>query len=644
MAKDLLSNFLEIPSARGAFVGRQEILPQETLVIPEEDHMKGLKRLGVVRSFSSNNPEWIHKDLFRLLHKEDIWIAAYENIKGNKGALTAGVTPETLDGMGLKRIRRVQTQVLDESYRFQPVKQSWIPRPDGRKRPLGIPTANDKLVQEVLRMILEAIYEPIFDHRSFGFRNGMGVHNALEYVERNFRWVDYIIKGDIQQAYPTIDHHKLCEILELRIDDVRFMNLIRKSLKCGVYENPNTRYSKLGVPQGSIVSPILANIYFHELDEWVRKKSKEVYEPKSSKRHPKYKNLEYQIRKVSQYAQQFERNSQKSQCVREIKRLIQERNKTPSLLDPGVEIRYTRYADDWIIGVKGPLKLAEQIRGDVEYFLKEHLKQTLDPQKTKIINLRAGKVTFLGYDIFLPRNMKLVKYKKRDGKLTTRRSTPMLRFQLPVDKVTKRLRERGYIAYHKNKIRPISKGSYTPLEDAVIVNHFRSVWLGLWNFYSGSTSREHLQYIHYLLHMSCAMTLAHRHRSSSKKIFKKHGKRLEIRRKDGNTSKVIAAFPYNTNWKFSDRKWQLAKSFPDPFTIYANRVSKSSLNKACCICQERGKTEMHHVKHVRKQGYRYRGFQAEMALLNRKQIPLCRKCHIAVHMGVYDGIKLSINS
>lgn len=607
--------------------------------------MKGLERLGVVRSLSRRNPRWTHKELFRLLHKDDIWIAAYENIKGNKGALTAGVTPETLDRMGLKRIQKVKTQVLDESYRFQPVKQSWIPRPDGRKRPLGIPTPNDKLVQEVIRMVLEAIYEPIFDHRSFGFRNRMGVHNALEYVEKQFRWVDYVIKGDIQQAYPTINHNKLCEILAQNIEDTRFMNLIRKSLKCGVYDNPHTLYSKLGVPQGSIVSPILANIYFNELDKWIRKKSEEVYVPKSSKRHPKYKQLEYQIRKVSQLAQKSERNSkEKSQYGREIKQLIQERNQTPSLLDPGVEIRYTRYADDWIIGIKGPEKLAKQIREEVGYFLREHLKQELDPQKTKIINLRAGKLTFLGYDIFLPRNMKLVKYKKRDGKQTVRRSTPMLRFQVPIDRVTKRLKERGYITHHENKIRPISKGSYTPLEDVVIVNHFRSVWLGLWNFYSGSTNREHLQYIHYLLHMSCAMTLAHRHRSSSKKIIKKHGKRLEIRRMDGNKSKVIAAFPYNTKWKVSDRKWQLDKSFKDPFTISANRVSRSSLNKACCICQEKGNTEMHHVKHVRKQGYRYRGFHAEMALLNRKQVPLCSQCHIAVHMGIHDGIKLSINS
>lgn len=570
--------------------------------------MKGLERLDVIQKLSRKNPEWKHKELFRLLRKEDIWIAAYENIKGNRGALTSGVTKETLDGTGLTRLRKIQSEILVESYQFQPVKQTWIPKPDGRKRPLGIPTPNDKLVQEVIRMVLVAIYEPNFDNRSFGFRSGMGVHDALKYVEKQFRWVDWVIKGDIKNAYPTIEHDKLCEILSQRIEDQRFMNLIWKSLKCGVYDNPYTLYSKLGVPQGSIVSPILANIYFNELDRWVTKKAKEVYDEKSPKRHPEYKRLEYQIQKVSKLASAADRNSKhRDKLVREIKSLIQRRNQIPSLLDQGIEIRYTRYADDWIIGIKGPSKLAEQIKDEVGKFLREHLKQELNPNKTKVINLRSGKVSFLGYDIFLPRNMKLVKYKKGNGRQTIRRSTPMLRFQLPIDKVVKRLHERGYITYINNKVRPTSKSSYTPLEDIVIVNHFRSVWLGLLNFYSGSSNRSHLQYIHYLLHMSCAMTLAHRHRSSSSKIFKKHGKRLEIMDKTGDTEKVISSFPYHTSWKISERKWQTAKSFKDPFTIYANRVSRTSLNKPCSICQTRKKIEMHHVKHVRKQGHRYKG-------------------------------------
>jgi hypothetical protein len=241
------------------------------------------------------------------------------------------------------------------------------------------------------------------------------------------------------------------------------MRLIRKSLKSGKF------------------LPIYLNIYFNELDEWVRQKA-------------------------------------------------------------GLSF-YTRYADDWIIGIRGPRHLATEIKNKLESFLKFHL---IHPDKTKITNIRAGKVFFLGYYIFLPKNMKIRKYS----------------FQIPVDKVIKRMKERGYITYDKNnKVRPISKASYTQLEDALIVNHFRKVWLGLKNFYSGSSNRSHLQYIHYLLHISCAMTLAHRHRSSVKKIMKKHGKQLKIVDQTVSPSKRITAFPYETKWKLADRKWQCARHF-----------------------------------------------------------------------------------
>lgn len=370
--------------------------------------MQGLERLGVIQELSRKDPKWKHTELFRVLRKEDIWIFAYENIKTNKRALT-------------RSLQRLQSKVLDESYKFNP-----IPK-----------TSNDTIVQEVIRMVLEAIYEPSFDNRR-------GVSDALQQVEKQFQSIDWVIEG----SYSTIDHNRLCEIISKRIDDHRFLRLIRKSLV-----NPNR-------------APIYANIYFTELDEWVRQK---------------YRKIEY--------------------CI-----------------------NYTRYADDWIIGIRGPRHIVTEIKNELESFLKFNLKQEVHTNKTKITNIRAGKVCFLGYDIFLKRNMKIGKYKKKGSK-----QTMTLSFQMPVDKVIKRMKERGYITYDKkNKVRPISKSSYTQLEDAIIVNHFRSVWLGLKNFYCGSSNRSHLQYIHYLLHISCAMTLAHRHRSSVKKIMKKHGKRLEI--------------------------------------------------------------------------------------------------------------------
>jgi len=270
--------------------------------------MSKLTRLVAISKLSQKDRKWIHKDIFRILYKEEIWIAAYENLKGNKGASEPG----TLDGMSLVKLRNLKEQVCSEQYTFKTVKLTYIPRPDGRKRPLGLPTANDKIVQEVIRLILEAIYEPVFSELSFGFRTGRGCHDALDHVENRFRWVDNVIEGDIEQAYPTMNHHILINILKKRINDPRFIRLIWKLLRCGVLSEERTIWLKKGVPQGSVVSPILANIYYHELDEFVEEILINTTTPKSDRNYLKsstYKALEHKINKVRKEMLLHEQNS-----------------------------------------------------------------------------------------------------------------------------------------------------------------------------------------------------------------------------------------------------------------------------------------------------------------------------------------------
>jgi len=603
--------------------------------------MTKLKRLIAINKLSQKDPKWIHRDIFRILRKEDIWIAAYEKLKGNKGALTPGSEPGTMDGMSLERLKRLREQVCAEAYTFKTVKLTYIPRPDGRKRPLGLPTANDKIVQEVMRMILEAIYEPVFSKYSFGFRTGMGCHDALHHVENRFRWVDYVIEGDIEQAYPTIDHHVLVKTLEKRINDPRFIRLVWKLLGCGVLFEERTTWAKTGVPQGSIVSPILANIYYQELDDYVEQIMEKVTTPhkdRTTRRSSAYKALEYQINKVFEEMKRHEpQSSERQKLVKKLKALRKERLETTGLKDKVTRIEYVRYADDWMIGIAGDKELATQTKEDVGHFLKSTLAQELHPAKTKITDLRIGNAHFLGYEIFLPRNRPISGY-KGTGVKTIRRGQPQLRFDLPVAKVTQRYADRGYFKKLKNDTRPISRASYAVLEDHVIVSHYRSLWLGLRNYYLGCTNRGRLQYIHYLLHMSCAMTLGHRHRMSCSKIFKKHGKGLTV--KIPNTDKTVS-FPYKTTWRLSERRWLLGKSVQIPTRRYANLISRSSLGLPCIICSsEEDPVEMHHVKHVRKQGFRYQGFHQQMALLNRKQVPLCKNCHKKVHAGLYNGPSL----
>lgn len=516
---------------------------------------------------------------------------------------------------------------------FKPVKLTYIARPDGKMRPLGL-TANDKLVQEVMRIVLEAIYEPVFSDVSFGFRHGLGCHDALNHVEQKFRWCDWVIES-VQQAYPTIDHSVLVNIMEKRIGDPRFIRLVWKLLRCGVLDQERMKYSKTGVPQGSIVSPILANIYYHELDTLVQQLQVKYVTNPGKQKSPAYKSLEYQILKLGKEMKHHAPHSpERRTLAKELKSLRQERLKTPSLKETAIRIEYVRYADDWMIGISSKKTFASFIKKKIGLFINEDLKQVIHPTKTSITDLRAGHVHFLGYDIFLPRHRPISTYFGKDA-TTIHRGQPMLRFELPVAKLTKRYVERGYLKQLKHGIRPISMARYTVLEDHVIVNHYRKVWLGLKNYYMGCTKRNRLHYFHYLLHISCAMTLGHKHRVSCSAIFKKYGKTLAV--KVPETSHPVL-FPYTTKWRVGDRRWLLGNKVENRTAYYENLITRSALRLPCYICATEGPIEMHHVKHVRKGGFRYKGFRSQMALLNRKQILLCISCHRKVHAGLYDGV------
>jgi retron-type reverse transcriptase len=515
--------------------------------------MSKLERLVTINKLSQKDKKWVHKDIFRILNKDEIWLIAYEKLNSNQGALTSGSTPETMDGMSMGRLKRLKEQVLCERYTFKAVKLTYIPR--RQKRPLG-PTANDKIVQEVIRLILEAIYEPVFSELGFGLCRGC--HDALNHVENRFRWVDYVIQGDIEQAYATINHPIFINILEKRIEDPRFIRLIWKLLRCSVVSEEPGIGLKKGVPQGSIVSPILANIYYHELDEFVHKIMVNTSTAKYRKnlKSSAYKSIEHKISKVRKEMPTHEPHcSARQKFAKKIKALRKERLETPWLKNKIIRIEYVRYAYHWMIGISGHKKLAFKVKDEIDIFMKHTLDQKLNLSKTKVTDLRVGNVNFLAYEIFLPRNRPM-SFSKGKAVKTIHRGQPMLRFDIPVAEVTKRLSDKGYLKPLKKAIRPISKASYTVLEDQVIVSHYRSLWLGILNYYSGCTNRGRLQYIHYLLHMSCAMTLGHRHKMSCTKIFKKHGKELKIKIPD--TEKTIS-FPYKTKWGLNEKKWQVKK-------------------------------------------------------------------------------------
>jgi hypothetical protein len=342
------------------------------------------------------------------------------------------------------------------------------------------------------------------------------------------------------------------------------MNLIRKYLKNKIFKQRQKTYPNHNhfVPQTNIISSIFTNIYYHELDQWFEQKAETLNLKRVNQHNQIHKQFIDQINQLANKMQSLDKKSEEyKQLLTTIKTLRREQDQKQNLAKKYIQIEYVRYADDWMIGVKGDFILANQLKLEVSKFIHVNLKQTSQPIKTKITGLRGGKVSFLGYEIYLPKNQ-MTKTCIRSGIQLMRLANPKLRFDIPLNFILKKMEKRGYIQNLQKSYRPISKVSYTPLEDVFIVKHFTAVWIELSNYYSGCTNLSKLQYLHYLIHSSCAMTLGHRHRKSMKAIFVKHGKKLNI-----SGSKMTTSFPYRTNWSLTDRKWFNQKIFIDPFTI-----------------------------------------------------------------------------
>ena len=525
--------------------------------------MKAIDRLAVIRHKSILNKNWRHKDLFRILRKNDIWITAYKTIKINNGSMNVRTTKGTLDEISIKRLVILQNKVLDESYQFNSVNEFEISKSNTGKSLVRLSIADDKIVQEVIRMVLEAIYEPCFSKQNFGLGQEFGIHDTLEYIESKFYKINWVLESCIEDPYSTIDHRQLCNILEKKIQDVRFMNLIRRLLKCGAFHQGQFTRSSLGIPQGNIVLPIFTNIYFNELDKWVKNKVNILHQSITSRSKKEYSQRSYQIaKKTEQMRKLGEKLNEYQIPSEELKDLKIESVKFSNSAQQQIQIEYVRYAGDWMIGIKGDETLAKKLKLEVYHFLIANLKQTINPTKIKIINLSSGKAKFLQYEIYLAREYKICTAHNqtiRDNKFVTKLN-PKLKFDIPMDSILQNMEKRGYIKKLVKGYRPISKANYTVLEDIIIVKHFAHVWKGLANYYSGCTNFSKLQYIQSLLHISCAMTLSHRHRSSTKKVFKKFGK--EIKLSSGN---IFTYFPYTTNNSKLKRNWLKKKFFTTRF-------------------------------------------------------------------------------
>jgi group II intron reverse transcriptase/maturase len=606
----------------------------------EKSH-ETLQRIERLRWLNSQR-EWVNDDLYRLMYKEDLYIIAYERIKSKPGNMTPGTDGETLDGWSLEAIQAIIHEMRNEQFQFKPVRTVYISKPNGKMRKLGIPSTRDKVVQEVIRMILEAIYDspygPYFRETSHGFRPRRSCHTALREIRVKWAAANWFVEGDIRACFDEIDHSTLVSLLRRKIKDERFLNLIWKLLRAGYLDLSGERKDSLaGTPQGGLVSPILANIYLHELDEKVEELRKRLEKGKRKRTNSHYRKL---LERKQYLAERGQANT------REFRDLIKQIRATPAVDvdDPGfIRVKYVRYCDDWIIGVSGPHALAEQVKEEIKTFLVEKLHLTLSEDKTHITSGRKGQAQFLGTRITIGRGgqQRVIKTTSRLGKTYKRRSTGWETVMIaPIDNLIQRLHRQGFCTATGE---PTTKLSWVNLDPEQVIGLYSSINRGIQNYYRFADNFHLLNRIQYILKFSLAKTFAAKYKVSVRRVFTRFGKDImtTVKAQDGKGDRFVSLH-LNSDWETKRTAFTTDDRMVDLVQTTGRMRARSKLGKPCCICGSLEQVEMHHVRHIRKAGDKKpTGIRAIMQALNRKQIPACKICHLKIHRGEYDGIRLA---
>jgi group II intron reverse transcriptase/maturase len=587
-------------------------------------------------------PDGRYGKLMDIISDPLILEAAYHQIKSNPGNSTPGLDKETLDGIDKAFFLRISKDLKAGKFKFTPARRILIPKPNRPdKRPLGIGSPRQKLVQKVLKNILTAIYEPIFYQNSFGFRPGRGQHDALKFIQLNignasaFTWA---IEGDIKKSFDSISHDTLMKCLRKIIDCPQTLNLIKQSLEAG-YKDPETSQvvkGKIGTPQGSILSPLLSNIVLHELDAFITGEVKNRFTIGEKRReNPVYRTLRHQMARQTVHP------------LYNLKTMIRTPSKDP--MDPNFKrIHYVRYADDWVIFVCGSHKDAEVIKSLVGRKL-EQLSLKLNQEKTKITHLREDKARFLGFDIGMRKNTlehtKPIISVLRNGKRFSRRANPRITLLAPIRELLIKLLERGLLKRNRlGKLFPIGFPAAIPGTHPDILRFYNAKIRGVLNYYSCAHNRAELWSIWYFLWQSCAITLARKFKlGTARKAMKKFGKLLSYKDDKGNSLSLykpdtLRILPFNQRFLTGKGSSQdVDKVIRNAW--FKNRTSYIQDAK-CVLCGE-SPSEMHHIRKVTNVRGRFLGpegrtFTQYKGAFLRKQIPgrVCKNHHSLLHRGL----------
>ena len=578
---------------------------------------------------------YVFERLYRNLYNPEFYLLAYQNIAKSQGSMTAGTDGMTLDDMTVGRIERIIASLRDHSYQPHPARRENIPKKSNpsKTRPLGIPSTDDKLVQEVVRMLLEAIYEPTFSTYSHGFRPKRSCHTALSEIKTTFSGVQWVIEGDIKACFDSFDHHVLIDILRRRIKDEHFIALMWKMLRAGYMEQWTYHHTYSGTPQGSGVSPILANIYLSELDSFLENYQEQfTVGTQKRKASKEYERARWKYRAQKALLDQ----THTKDMVRAFKEAQQ--NLLNTLYYPQADrdyqsLHFNRYADDFVVGIIGSRKDAEQVKADIRDFLANTLKLTLSEEKTKVTH-SSELIDYLGYQFTVRRSRDA----KRDESGVLRRMWyGKVALYVPHDKWVQKLKE--YQAFKivtnndgKERWKPLHRGKLMHKDAIAIISQFNAEIRGLYNFYCMAENVSVLNNFYYIMKGSFLKTLAAKGNTSCNKIRKKY-------EQDG-----VFSIPYVTksgpkHCEFYHDGFTKKKELPpltaDTLPQYTKYDKPNSLAKRlkagiCELCGMNTKEiHMHHVRRLKDLTGKNE-LELKMMQMRRKSIALCPACYARI--------------
>ena len=588
-----------------------------------------------------------YERLYRNFYNPEFFLLAYQNIYANEGNMTAGTDGKTIDGMGMERINKLIDSLKEHSYQPNPAKRQYIKKKNGKMRPLGIPSFDDKLVQEVARLILESIYEPNFSNLSHGFRPERSCHTALMHVQRNFTGVKWFVEGDIKGFFDNINHQTMVNILRKRIKDEYFLGLIWKFLKAGYLEDWTFHNTYSGTPQGSVISPILSNIYLNEFDKYVEEYMEKFNGGKVRAENKEYKKIISKIGRLKNGRYSTEKwekfsDEEKAEAELHLKGLYDELYKytrTDPMDEDYRRLVYVRYADDWLCGVIGSKKDAETIKANFKEFLSEKLRLELSDEKTLITNAQ-DKARFLGYDICAYADAGFIK-DKNGRKMRSRNSK--IKLLVPHEKWQRKLTEYGALKIKidengKEKYQSFHRANLIRNDDIEILTQYNAEIRGLYNYYRLANNVSILNTFGYIMKKSMLKTFGAKYQLHVSAVKKKYGRKnfgVEYMTKAG----MKTVYFYDKGFRKDRTNVGTGEVDLIP-RLYGNTTRTSLVTRLkACRCEwcgaENVELEIHHVRKLKNiQGKKT--WEKRMIARKRKTMALCKACHAKLHAGKLD--------